>query len=108
MVTLRTIVAGPCKLDLQNALFLGQKVRFTVQGLGTLNARITAVEQEDGSLNHWNLQGYVMHNQHQRWFSGYFRTDTRVGQMKIDREDHNCPKCGKVEEIFGRCKHCQE
>ena len=81
------IVRGPSKFDLMIALFHvcgngRHPLAFKVNGrkLEVL-VTINGVSREDGSGESWCFQGYSQPNKHVK---GWFRTDTRRGQIEIE------------------------
>ena len=77
------ITAGPGKFDLMNALFIGAKVTFTLEGGEKVLTQINKVEAEDGSRESWNLQGYIMNGRNEK-FRGYYSTRGNKGHFMFE------------------------
>jgi len=91
------VTGGPGKFDLMLSLFDGNKdprrtVKFQLEGArGPVTVAITMVQQEDGSGESWNFQGWVSSddptdsmfafNLH---VNGYFETRGRKGYLTFE------------------------
>jgi len=90
-----TITAGPSKFDLMLSLFDGNKeprrtVGFMIQSgksdfhnRTALEVAITKVSQEDGSGESWCFDGCVVNTRPQFHVTGWFRTSSRGGWVKV-------------------------
>ena len=76
------VVGGPSKFDLMLSLFDGNKqprrtVEFQLEGVrDTITAGITMVQQEDGSGESWNVEGWTTFN-----IKAYYCTRDRKGYL---------------------------
>ena len=81
------ISRGPSKFDLAVTLFHGQgtkrhPIAFNVNGREPeVLVIINGITREDGSGESWCFQGYSPPN---KLVKGWFRTDTRRGQIEIE------------------------
>lgn len=106
MATLRRIIAGPSKADLQLALFEDKRVEFTLEGLGKIEVALRSVGWESGSLNDWLISGYLIHkdDKGETWqhFDGYFNSQRRQGTTQL-QETCKLYNCGRALDDKGRC-----
>jgi len=89
------ICQGPSKYDLQAALFDEKHVTFTIGYKGKRKKKVKvlvrSVEVEGGSLNSWNIKGYIFMphpsptcTAFPEPFEAYWRTQDRSGYFKLE------------------------
>ena len=84
------IKMGPCKMDLMLALFDSpvfpanrrRSVEFTIANGEKIEVFVSSVQQEDGSGESWNIEGF--HGKSFKKISGYYSTQRRSGTLTIE------------------------
>ncbi len=94
------IVRGPSKFELMTALFAGQEITFRTQILTDttsdeavvipagrpsrnplVKAIVNSVQQEDGSLESWNIEGHIPSEKKE--FKAYYHTGRQSGHIEF-------------------------
>lgn len=100
-----SITGGPSKFDLMVSLFEGNpKVRKTVsfklEGLRReIQVAITGVQQEDGSGESWNIEGWVM-GEFRANVKAYYSSRSRSGHFRFVVPIHSRIENGEQVDII--------
>lgn len=88
------VVGGPSKFDLMLSLFDGNKeprrtVEFKLEGvMDTITVAITMVQQEDGSGESWNFDGWQTNVKRGFDVKGYYCSKSRTGYFTFITHFH--------------------
>lgn len=81
------VISGPSKFDLMLSLFDGNKeprrtVEFQLEGArGPITVAITMVQQEDGSGESWNVEGWITSYRRNFAIKAYYSSNSRKGYL---------------------------